>query len=77
MTTTHLDDAIIRRNQGVSSTEYNIYGTLEGVLDAVKGLFINYNPHGYGTHLHQFCLNYGGTDGAEYYARVSRLNSCD
>lgn len=72
MTTTQLDGAVIAETRGNSSTQYVIRGALQPVLDAIRSLFINYNPLGYGTHLHSL----GIFDG-EYAARISRLNSCD
>lgn len=74
MTTTQLlEDVTIRTIVGNSTTEYHISGTLDAVTDAVADLFRRYNPHGYGTYLHQMSMDIDG----QYFARASRRNSCE
>jgi hypothetical protein len=56
-----------------SSVEYRISGTLEAVLNAVRGLFREYPAEGYGTTVkHLGIQNY-----TSYTALVWRARSCD
>lgn len=73
MITTEIEGATVRKQVGVSSTEYHVSGVLEAVLKVIAGLFVNFPAHGYGTHLHGMGMDTGGA----YFARVSHMNSCD
>lgn len=59
---------------GVSSTEYRLTGALDSVLEAIKRLFAEYPPQGYGTRV---AALQQALEGDAYVARVTRANSCD
>jgi hypothetical protein len=65
-------DALIEKTRGLSFTEYQIVGELREVLQAIKTIFINYDPQGYGTQVKLM-----RQVGDKYEARVWRANSCD
>lgn len=71
--TTQLEEATVSERRGVSNAEYRVVGTLESVLKVIESIFINYDVRGYGTHVHAIGME---TDG-RYYARISRMLSCD
>lgn len=57
---------------GAGSTEYHLTGELDKVLNAIKTIFAEYHPLGYGTRVRRLELK----DGA-YQATVTRANSCE
>ena len=66
--------AEVKITPGVGATEYKITGPLESVFEAIRAVFDQYHPHGYGTMVHQISTeSYSGN----YVARMSRANSCD
>jgi hypothetical protein len=67
------EEAPVSKRVGVSATEYSIKGSWASVVAALHSIFVNYHPHGYGTHVHWLGMDNDG----QYSARVSRANSCD
>ena len=66
-------DVQTETRRGCASTEYRIRGALPDVLRAIEGLFKEWHPCGYGTHVHSISTE----NGVIYSARVSHSNSCD
>lgn len=57
----------------LSSTEYNIRGPLEDILEQIQRIFAQYPPQGYGTRVTAINHELGDT----FAAKISRSNSCD
>lgn len=57
-----------------SFTEYTLRGPLDAVLEAIKLIFTQYDPQGYGTFVQRLEHDYPGPG---YRAAVWRANSCD
>ena len=67
------DQPQVERTTGVSAVEYRITGSRQSVMWAIEHIFDAYDPHGYGTRVHELVM---GGDGL-YVARMSRSKSCD
>lgn len=55
-------------------TEYLVTGSMDAVFLAIRVLFAQYHPCGYGTRVHSLEIK---DFGPNYVARISRANSCD
>lgn len=65
--------AAISHERKNSSTDTTVVGTLDEVFEAIKRLFTEYHPYGYGTSVS--AIRHAGSD--LYEARINRANSCD
>ena len=68
--------ATVLENCKISSTDYEITGLFDEVVEAIRTIVTDYHPLGYGTGVVRMRHSGTGDDGP-WKAIVSRANSCE